>query len=54
MKLEYSRQISPKKSRISNFMNIRPVGSRVVSCGHYKFYCSWRWAYKPEICRAKI
>ena len=22
--------------------------------GNYKFYCSWRWAYKPETCRAKI
>ena len=22
--------------------------------GNYKFYWSWRWAYKPETCRAKI
>ena len=22
--------------------------------GNYKFYCSWRWAYRPETCRAKI
>jgi len=22
--------------------------------GNYNIYCSWRWAYKLETCRAKV
>ena len=27
---------------------------RCICKGNYKFYCSWRWAYRPETFRAKL
>jgi hypothetical protein len=33
MKLEFFRQMLEKKFQISSFIKIRPLGSRVVSCG---------------------
>ena len=55
-----------KSNRIYNFLynaaygvlgaaRCRSWGVCALHCkGNYKFYCSWRWACKPEACRAKI
>ena len=39
---------------IISFINAAYGVLGAARCLEDKFYCSWRWAYKPETCRAKI